>query len=273
MSESALEIVREWKKTSGFREQVETLEQNCERIEATHLAGRLAVVTGASSGIGRAIALRLARHQVEICAVGRNPAGLAETVTAVRPWSNITEFRLDLTAEGNLDLLLRHLAEIGKLDILIHCAGVIHQGLMEHARVEDLDLQYATNVRAPYRLTQRLLPLLTAAHGQVVFINSSLGMTAKRPAVGQYAATKHALRAIADSLRAEMNPKGVRVLSVYVGRTATPMQEILYEQEGKVYHPEVLLQPEDIASVVIQALRLPSTAEVTDINIRPMRRS
>jgi len=143
---------------------------------------------------------------------------------------------------------------------------------MEGARMADLDLQYATNVRVPYAVTQRLLPLLMASRGQVVFINSSVGLTAKRADVGQYAATKHALKAIADSLREEVNPKGIRVLTVYLGRTATPMQEAICRQEGRVYRPDTLLQPEDVASVVLQALMLPATAEVTDISIRPMLR-
>jgi NAD(P)-dependent dehydrogenase (short-subunit alcohol dehydrogenase family) len=239
---------------------------------AGRLAGRIAVVTGATGGIGRAIAVALSREKAHVCAIGRNPAALAETVAAIRPFSEVSDLRIDLTAEGNLQPLLQLLEKLGRLDILIHCAGVILQSLTERADVTDFDRQYAANVRAPYVLTQRLLPLLTGAHGQIVFINSSAGLTAKRPDVGQYAATKHALRAIADSLREEVNPKGIRVLSVYLGRTATPMQEALYQQEGRVYKPEVLLQPEDVATAVIQALMLPSTAEVTDITIRPMRR-
>ena len=241
--------------------------------EIGRLRGRVAVVTGASSGIGRAITVALSREGAHLCAVGRNHVALAETVAAARQFSQATGFQIDLTVEEDLQPLLRHLGEAGRLDILIHSAGVIHQELMERARVEDLDLQYATNVRAPYLLTQRLLPLLTAAPGQIVFINSSVGLTAKRPEVGQYAATRHALRAIADSLREELNPRGIRVLSVYLGRTATPMQETLSREEGKAYRPETLLQPEDVASVVVQALMLPSTAEVTDISMRPMHKS
>jgi len=237
------------------------------------LAGCIALVTGASGGIGRAIAVALSRKGAHLCAVGRNQAALAETVSAARQFSQATGFKIELTVEGDLELLLQHLEEAGRLDILVHCAGVMHPNQMERARVEDLDLQYATNVRAPYTLTQRLLPLLTVARGQIVFINSSLGLAAKRPEVGQYAATKHALKAIADSLREEVNSKGIRVLSVYLGRTATPMQEDLCREEGKVYRPETLLQPEDVALVVVQALMLPSTAEVTDINMRPMRKS
>ena len=247
---------------------------DCDRTRASGvLSGRMAVVTGASSGIGRAIAVMLSREGAHLCAVGRNPVTLAETVATAQRFSQVRDFQIDLTVEESLHPLLGYLEDAGRLDILIHCAGVIHQDLMEHARIEDLDLQYATNVRAPYLLTQRLLPLLTAARGQIVFINSSVGLTGKRPEVGQYAATKHALRAIADSLREELNPKGIRVLSVYLGRTATPMQEALCREEGKVYRPEMLLQAEDVAALVVQTLMLPSTAEVTDISIRPMRKS
>jgi len=238
-----------------------------------HGAGRVAVVTGAGSGVGRAIAIALAREGVELCLLGRDSTKLAATAAVARPFSSVTEFQLDLTVEEAFQPLVQHLEEgPGRLDVLIHCAGVIQQSPMERASIADLDFQYATNVRAPYAATQRLLPLLMAARGQIVFINSSVGLNARRPEIGQYAATKHALKAIADSLREEVNPKGIRVLSVYLGRTATPMQEAICRQEGRAYHPEHLLQPEDVASVVLHALTLPSTAEVTDISIRPMAR-
>jgi NADP-dependent 3-hydroxy acid dehydrogenase YdfG len=246
-----------------------------ERIRSTsHLAGRVAVVTGASSGVGRAIALALSRQGVQLCVVGRNPNTLAETVAAARQFSEATSFAMDLTVEQNLQVLLQHLEEkAGGLDILVHSAGVIYQHPMDNARIVDFDRQYAINVRAPYLITQRLMALLTSARGQIVFINSSAGLAVKRPEIGQYAATKHALKAIADSLREEVNPKGIRVLTLYLGRTATPMQEELAQQDGREYHPETLLQPEDVASVVVHALMLPSTAEVTDISIRQMTNS
>lgn len=238
--------------------------------EPDSMAGRIAVVTGASGGIGRAIAVALSQRGARVCALGRNPIALAETVAAAQKHSQTTGFQVDLTVEGDLETPLRYLEGVGGLDILIHCAGVIHQDVMEHARIQDLDLQYSTNVRAPYLLTQCLLPLLISARGQIVFINSSVGLVAKRPEIAQYAATKHALKAIADSLREEVNPKGVRVLSAYLGRTATPMQEGISRSEGTTYRPETLLQPGDVASIVLQILLLPPSAEVTDISIRPM---
>jgi NAD(P)-dependent dehydrogenase (short-subunit alcohol dehydrogenase family) len=238
--------------------------------ETGRLAGRVAVVTGASSGIGRAIALALSRQGMQLCIVGRDAARLADTVAAAQQFSKVTSFQIDLTEEDGLKPLGLYLQrEAGRLDVLIHSAGVFHQDSTDSARIEDLDAQYATNVRAPYLLTQRLLPLLTTTRGQIVFINSSVALSAKRPGVGQYSATKHALKAIADTLREEANPRGIRVLTVYLGRTATPMQEAVCRQEGRAYRPEMLVQPEDVASMVVQALMLPSSAEVTDISIRP----
>jgi NAD(P)-dependent dehydrogenase (short-subunit alcohol dehydrogenase family) len=159
--------------------------------------------------------------------------------------------------------------DVGYLDILVHSAGSITPGQIETAPVADFDGQYRSNVRAPYVLTQALLAMLRSRQGQIVFINSSVGLNA-RAGVGQYAATKHALKAIADSLREEVNVAGVRVLSVFLGRTATPMQVAIHAVEGKGYHPERLLQPQDVAVVVLNALSLPRTAEITDISIRPL---
>ena len=90
--------------------------------------------------------------------------------------------------------------------------------------------------------------------------------------MGAYASTKHALRAIADSLREEVNETGVRVLSVYLGRTASPMQAAIHAAEGKQYRPADLLQPSDVAAMILAALALPRTAEVTELSVRPMRK-
>jgi NADP-dependent 3-hydroxy acid dehydrogenase YdfG len=119
-------------------------------------------------------------------------------------------------------------------------------------------------------LTRLCLPALRASHGQVVFVNSTQGIAAGR-GVGAYAASKHALRALADSLRQEVNADGVRVLSVYPGRTATPLQAAVFAAEGRAYAPEALMQPEDVAAMVLAAVTLPRTAEVTEIMMRPMR--
>jgi NAD(P)-dependent dehydrogenase (short-subunit alcohol dehydrogenase family) len=146
----------------------------------------------------------------------------------------------------------------------MHARGTIGQ-----APVAQFDAQYRANVRAPYLLTQLLLPLLRERRGQVAFVNSSAVLQA-RPEVGQYAATQHALRALADTLRQEVNADGVRVLSVYPGRTATPRQAAIHAEEGRPYHPERLMRPEDVAVALGQALATARSAEVTDLFLRSM---
>jgi NADP-dependent 3-hydroxy acid dehydrogenase YdfG len=134
-----------------------------------------------------------------------------------------------------------------------------------------LERQLKANVVAPYALLQALLPYLMAAQGQVVFLNSSQGLAASAE-VGQYAATHHAMRAIADSLRQEVNAKGVRVLSIFLGRTATERQRAIFAMEGRDYPPERLIQPEDVAEATLAMLRLPRTVEATQLMLRPMQK-
>lgn len=240
----------------------------------SNLKNQIAVITGASSGIGKAIALELAEQGVEICLVGRNLTTLKAVEESARLLSpSIKSYKADLTIDNDIDKLKTHLQQnIGHVDILIHSAGIFSMGMLEYTSVEDFDKQYKINVRAPYLLTQTLLPMIKSCHGQIVFINSSAGFRTKA-CLSQYSATKHALKAIADTLRHEVNDYGIRILSIYPGRTASPMQAIVHEMEGKVYHPEYFIQTDDVANVIISMLAMPRSVEITDVNIRPLKKS
>jgi NADP-dependent 3-hydroxy acid dehydrogenase YdfG len=232
---------------------------------AGKFAGQTAVITGASSGIGRAIAQKLGTHGAKLCLPGRAPEKL-QALGIPRP---PMIYGVDLTVPGEIeDFVADSAAKCGRVDILVHSAGVIGLGAMENASLEELDRQLNVNLRAPYLLTQALLPMLKASRGQIVFINSTAGLSAGAGS-GQYAASKHALKAVADSLRDEVNAAGVRVLNVFVGRTATPMQAKVHAVEGRPYCPGKLIQPQDVASVVCHLLALPRTVEVTAVHLRP----
>lgn len=236
--------------------------------------GIRALVTGASSGIGKAVALALASRGADVAIVGRSSRRLEETAMAAGEFgSAVLSQAIDLTDDSRIESLARDIrANFQGLDVLVHSAGVIHRSRIESSELSDFDEQYRANLRSPYVLTKALLPLLIETQGQVVFINSSQGL---RAAAGnaQFAATQHGLKAVADSMRDEVNQYGIRVLSVYPGRTATPRMEAICATEGQQYRPELLMQPEDVAMMILHVLSLPRTAEVTDLSMRPMKKS
>jgi NADP-dependent 3-hydroxy acid dehydrogenase YdfG len=232
--------------------------------------GQTAVITGATSAIGKAIVAALAGRGARLGLIGRNLPALDSLAESFRERAFC--YQTDLALDDDMQNLTREIQrDFDRVDIVVHNAGVISTGRVENASVEDFDAQYRVNVRAPYLFTKTLLPLLKSSRGQVVFINSSLWLNA-RSGVAQYAACKYALKAIADSFRDELNDDGIRVLSVFPGRTAGPMQKALYASNGTPYEPQRLLQPDDIATAVIAALAMARTAEVTDINIRPLQK-
>jgi len=234
-----------------------------------HFRGMSAIVTGASRGIGRAIATRLCALGARVLFVARSAD---ETAVAVcEADTNASALACDITNEhAPREILSTALKRFGRLDILVHAAGAITQETLAAANLATLDEMYRVNVRAPAALTQAALPSLCKSGGQVLFVNSSIIRAGNVAGRGGYAATKHALKAIADALRDEINLAGVRVLSIMPGTTATPAQERLHALAGKRYAPERLLQSADIAQAACDALAMPRTAEMTDVFVRPM---
>ena len=233
-----------------------------------------AVITGASGGIGKAVALGLGSRGATVCLVGRDAPKLAAVreqllVTCPQTQSLVCDLGNNQeTLELSKNIVRTH----DRVDMLVHCAGTIALGSIESAPVAQFENQYRINALAPALLTQGLLPLLKKSLGQIVFVNSSVGLRSKKDA-GAYAASKHALHAIADTFRLELNPHGVRVLTVYPGDTATAMQQTVQSYTGRHVGAEYLMQPDDVASVIIHALQLPRTAEITDVHMRPFRKA
>lgn len=224
-----------------------------------------ALVTGASSGIGQAIALALAAEGAHLHAVARTwpqrPAGWQLHHADFTVEADVQRLAAEVSSEAATDA--------APLDLLIHCAGALEIGPVADFPIAQLDILYQVNVRTPFLLTQLLLPNLTKSGGQIVFINSSAAI-APNAALAGYSSTKAAIKSIADCLRMEINTSGVRVMSVYPGKTASAMQQRAHELASKPYDATSLIQPEDVAQMVLSALALPKTAEMTDLHIRPM---
>jgi short-subunit dehydrogenase len=229
------------------------------------LEDRTAIVTGASSGIGAAIAGELSRAGCRIVLIGRDADRLTVVRESLAGDGHFT-FICDFDVRLELDALIEVLLDLPSADILVHAAGTI--SLCSHAdrSVVSLDAMYRVNLHAPVLLTAALLPKLIEAQGTVAFINSSAALAPGR-LNARYAATKAGLKAYADSLRQEVNADGVRVLSVFPGTTATPMQTRL-----GCTNPDVMINSSAIARLLLGALALDQSAELTDIHVRPMRK-
>jgi NADP-dependent 3-hydroxy acid dehydrogenase YdfG len=222
------------------------------------------LLSGAGAGIGAALARALAGRGDDLVLLARNDKR-ARDLAEEFPTSRVLVADL-ADPETLAGSIADDLPE--RLDSLVHLAGVVDLGgvgeLSAAVWRETLDV----NLIAPAELTRLCLPALRAARGHVVFVNSGAGLRAN-PDWSAYAASKHGLRALADALRAEEQAEGVRVTSVYPGRTATGMQAKVHEQEGKAYDPGDWIAPESVATTILTALDLPRDAEITDLTVRP----
>ncbi|MFM9034444.1 MAG: SDR family oxidoreductase [Mycobacterium sp.] len=219
-----------------------------------------ALITGAGGGIGAAIADTLAPTHTLLLA-GRPSARL----DAVAQRLGATTWPMDLTDVDEIDSAAEVLAE---LDVLVHNAGVAFPGRVGESTPEQWRASFEVNVTGAVALTLALLPALRAARGQVVFINSGSGINPS-PGLASYSASKFALRAFADSLRAD-EPL-LRVTSIHPGRVDTEMQRDLVAYEGGDYDPARFLTPQTVAGVVAQVLATPPDAHTHEVIVRPRR--
>jgi NADP-dependent 3-hydroxy acid dehydrogenase YdfG len=224
---------------------------------ATHL------LTGAGSGIGQALADALHARGDELLLVARSGERAAELVDRYPGAATLVADLADVDALGSL---AGHLPD--SLDSVVHAAGVVDLGTVAELTVAQWRSHLDVNLLAPVELTRLALPALRAARGTVVMVNSGAGLRAN-PTWSAYAASKFGLRALADALRQEEHEHGVRVTSVFPGRTATAMQQRVHDQEGKEYDAGDWIAPETVAATILHVLDLPADATVPDVTVSP----
>jgi short-subunit dehydrogenase len=229
-----------------------------------HPVTRTHVLTGAGSGIGRALARRLAERGERLVLLARSDDRADELA---RAFAGAQVLVADLADPGTLNGIGRQVD--GPVDSLVHVAGVVELGRVDRLRLSDWDEQIAVNLTAPAVLTRELLPHVREGRGTVVFVNSSAGLSANAE-WSAYAASKSGLRAFADALRAEEVDHGVRVSTVYPSRTATPMQEKVHEQEGRTYDSSRWISPESVVETLLHVIDLPADATIPEVTVRPV---
>jgi short-subunit dehydrogenase len=225
-------------------------------------------ITGASSGIGAAVAAMLYARgdQLWLLAHGNQRAH-----ELWKRFPNAEILVADLANPFTLEMALLGAVLPPLLNCLLHIAGVIDFGSVVDLRAGQIREQVNVNMVAPMIITGALLPALRRARGLVLFANSAATLSAGAAAGrSTYVASKSGVRSFADALRQEESSHGVRVTTVFPGRTDTAMQERVYEYEKKVYDAAELMGPDTVARSILHVVDLPIDTTIHDLTIRPM---
>jgi 3-oxoacyl-[acyl-carrier protein] reductase len=221
------------------------------------LAGKTALVTGGSRGIGRAAALALAKGGAQVLVHYGHGAQEAEAVVAqIRADGGRADaVAADLAAADGAHNLAKQVRSIvgERLDILVPNAGISKSATIEETTVADFDQLFAVNVRAPFFLVQQLLPIM--AQGSSVIFVSSLAAHAQVGSISAYASTKGAIDTLVKHFASALGPRGIRVNAVAPGIVATEMSNFAKTERGRDYALGMqalkrLAQPDDIGGVI-----------------------
>ncbi|MEO1592883.1 MAG: SDR family NAD(P)-dependent oxidoreductase [Cyanobacteria bacterium J06632_22] len=236
----------------------------------------LAVVTGASSGIGFAVAQRLAAMGYNLAICARREAPLNQAAHQLtRQQATVFAQSVDLTQDAQiLDFFAAIQAKFGRLDVLVNNAGLGHKASLLDGATADWRNMLEVNVLALSICTREAIQRMQANNtaGHIVHISSMSGH--RVPGMGMYAATKFAVRALTEGLRKELRAAGspIRVSSISPGIVETEFAARYHqdpEQAKAVYSQFPVLQPADIANAVAYALEQPEHVQVHDILVRP----
>ncbi|HET8604129.1 MAG TPA: SDR family oxidoreductase [Marmoricola sp.] len=219
------------------------------------------LVTGAGSGIGAALARRLHARGDELVLLARNDERAGELASAYPGARTVVADLADPETLAACDLPDR-------LDSVVHSAGVVDVATVADTDPASLASTVTVDLLAPMLLAHATLAAVRRARGTHVFVNSGSGLRAN-PQWASYNAAKFGLRGFADALRQEEQDHGVRVSSIYPGRTATPMQQQVHAQEGKEYDADAWIRPDTVVDAILHVLDLADDATIPDLVVRP----
>ena len=234
--------------------------------------GQIAVVTGAGSGVGQAVAWRLARAGWGVALVGRRAASLNETIRQAGPGAGpLLAVPCDISDQAAVEAMRDTvLAQLGPVDVLVNAAGTnTPRRSLEQLDAEDYRAVVRTNLDGAFYCVQAFLPSMRERHtGTIVNIISDAGLRANAKAGSAYVASKFGLAGLTESINAEERTQGIRACGIFPGDINTPLLEKRPNPPPADARTE-MLQPEDIAECVWLAITLPPRAIVESLVIRP----
>ena len=241
---------------------------------ASPLTGKTALVTGASRGIGRAIALRLAALGAGLLLVARDEQALGEVQQQIAAAGGSADVLLcDLTSSSQIAKIAGEIDSAGGCDILVNAAGIGKLGPPLHEMlVEDFDFVLATNLRAPFLLFRATVPhMIKRGGGHIVNISSLAGQS-PLPNGAAYSASKWALNGLSYSAAEELRAHNIRVSVIAPGSVNTEFGYDRQSSAGKVKDTSKMLQPEDIAGVVALLVTQPPQSFISEVKMRPTQK-
>ena len=229
---------------------------------------KVALVTGAGRGIGKAVALSLAKLGCRVVLAARTAAQLSEVQQEIQRAGGVAiAIPTDLMRDEDIDTLVRESQrEFGAVDILINNAGWGKRASVVRAKIEDLDQTLRVNLRAPMILAQKVLPAMIAkGEGAVINVSSVSGKSGEADGAA-YSASKFGLIGFTESLYEEVREQGIKVAVILPGFVDTPMiPPVKHLDRSK------MIQADDVAQTVLYVLNTPATSCPVEITIRPQR--
>jgi NADP-dependent 3-hydroxy acid dehydrogenase YdfG len=235
---------------------------------------KTALITGATSGIGRATANELAKHGIRLILCGRRQERLDTIKSALSKQTDVITLKFDVRDKTEVFKAFDSLPESFKrIDILINNAGNAH-GLdpIQDGKLDDWDAMMDINVKGLLYVSKAVIPQMTERQsGHIINIGSSAGKEVY-PKGNVYCASKHAVIAITDGMRIDLNPFGIKVSAINPGLVETEFSQVRFKGDpvaDSVYKGYKALQPEDIAEIIYFAITRPQHVNIADLLVFP----
>jgi len=231
------------------------------------LTGKKAIVTGASSGIGKEVALRLLQAGAQVSLVSRNPDHIQRELPT---GSNAKSYAIDLGDISQVATKMRAIVEdMGGVDILINNAGMAYIGELIDMPLTEWQKLLDLNLTSVFQCLQTVLPTMRSQKSGTIINVASIAGKQGFPNWGAYCASKFALLGLTQAIAAEEQPHGIRVMSICPGSVDTPLWDTLGDKVPPSFNRAAMLRPATVAESIMTLINLPAEAMINDLVLMP----